>query len=115
MEQPGKRINTAQDELCRTCLGVKVMGITVADSVELQVLAWRSFAWFMSEPDHMVVPHRGDKPQVYFLRTATGTDVDILVESGRQSHPHRSQALGNPETLSIHSGKTWEKRLRQGT
>ena len=22
-------------------------------------LAWRSFAWFMSEPDHIVVLHRG--------------------------------------------------------
>ena len=23
-------------------------------------LAWRSFAWFMSEPDHIMVLHRGD-------------------------------------------------------
>ena len=28
-------------------------------------LAWRSFAWFMSEPDHIMVLHRGtDAEQV---------------------------------------------------
>ena len=25
----------------------------------VSVLAWQSFAWFMSEPDHMMVLHRG--------------------------------------------------------
>ena len=30
-----------------------------AFKASVSALAWRSFAWFMSEPDHIVILHRG--------------------------------------------------------
>ena len=35
-------------------------------------LAWQSFAWFMSEPDHIVVLHRGDDSENVKLSALMG-------------------------------------------
>ena len=46
-----------------------------AFSRSVSELAWRSFAWFMSEPDHIMVLHRGSAArQVLLSRLMPETD-----------------------------------------
>jgi len=57
--------------------------------------------------------HRGDEPQVYFWRTATGTEVDILVEQEGKLIPIEVKLSGTPKPAMAAGIRSLREDLRE--
>ncbi len=59
--------------------------------------------------------HRGIDPQVYFWRTAAGTEVDIVVETGRKLVPMEVKLSATPHPSMASAVRTFQKDLKDET
>ncbi len=57
--------------------------------------------------------HRGLEPQVYFWRTAAGTEVDILVETGGKLVPIEVKLSATPHPGMAAAIKKWKQGFRE--
>jgi predicted AAA+ superfamily ATPase len=55
--------------------------------------------------------HRGVDPQVYFWRTTAGTEVDIVIETGRGLVPIEVKLSGTPRPAMASAIKIFHKDL----
>jgi hypothetical protein len=55
--------------------------------------------------------NRGEEPQIYFWRTATGSEVDFVVESGRKLVPIEVKLSATPRPPMADAIRSWQNDL----